>query len=782
MPYDSAHSDARAVRRVAVAALAVSLAAHILVFDSGASLAQTGTTVSDEYPVADPVAGAARFDQSGSAVASNGDGYLVAWTTWRNTRIGRVGDLRVSRVSARGTPADQFGVVLTNNTSGASSPKIAWNGGVYLVVWQHNIEEPNPHCCSPSLMPDVYGARVAADGTVLDPGGFPIAAGTGSAQDTPAVAALGDGFVVAFRDTRPERPGIRAARVSSGGSVVDPEGIDVSVGFSGTEHPGVAANGGVGLVSWVDRRTGNADIRAKRLGADGVLVDQSSFPLTATPADERTPVVAANGGDFLVAWDPGAETAPVRAARVSGGSVLDPGGFPVSDVGSVRAYPTVASDGSGYLVAWLDWRSDRAPNQVRGRRIRADGTFSDASSFVAGSPAGYGSIGSAWGPGGYLVSWDQYVNAWDVFANLVPATGSPAGTNGVLVSTEPNQQSEPAAAFDGRNYLVAWADERAGSDIYAARVTPQGTALDGSGIRISAAPSSQVQPLVLWNGSHYLVAWRDYRTSRARVYAARVTPDGRVLDPDGILVSLPNYEVTPWAFAIASKGSELLAVWRGYDYAAGAGAMYASRVDGTGAVVDHVKLADEGSSPSVGWNGRRYLVTWIGADENRSIHAVRLTARGRAERQSTILSTGPAWKMGPKVASDGADFFVAWADDRSGGMDVYGTRVSDNGRVLQPGGTRLFSSPEFDDVSAVVWDGAHYVVASDLTLIRVTRDAVVVDPAGIPVPTTTPWMVMLTGLAAGPQRDVALLIHRTMPELPYNGAAKAFIRFFHDGG
>lgn len=45
----------------------------------GDALAQTGVSISPEYPVAAPVLGAARFDQQASAVASSGDGYLVVW-------------------------------------------------------------------------------------------------------------------------------------------------------------------------------------------------------------------------------------------------------------------------------------------------------------------------------------------------------------------------------------------------------------------------------------------------------------------------------------------------------------------------------------------------------------------------------------------------------------------------------------------------------------------------------------------------------------------------------
>ena len=121
--------------------------------------------------------------------------------------------------------------------------------------------------------------------------------------------------------------------------------------------------------------------------------------------------------------------------------------------------------------------------------------------------------------------------------------GAVLDPSGIPVSTDPDDQLCPTVAFDGVNFLVTWMDVRSGStyDIYAARVAPDGTVLDPSGILVSAAADYQSYPAVAFGGANYLVTWMDYRGGTDYdIYAARVTPAGTVLDPSGIVVSVAS--------------------------------------------------------------------------------------------------------------------------------------------------------------------------------------------------------------------------------------------------
>ena len=94
------------------------------------------------------------------------------------------------------------------------------------------------------------------------------------------------------------------------------------------------------------------------------------------------------------------------------------------------------------------------------------------------------------------------------------------------------QAPRPGVAFDGTNYLVVWTDSREGGPkVYGARVSPGGTVLDQDGFAISSAGGAE--PTVAFDGTNYLVVWRN----QASIIGARVDPGGTVLDPGGITIS-----------------------------------------------------------------------------------------------------------------------------------------------------------------------------------------------------------------------------------------------------
>ena len=91
--------------------------------------------------------------------------------------------------------------------------------------------------------------------------------------------------------------------------------------------------------------------------------------------------------------------------------------------------------------------------------------------------------------------------------------------------------SAPRIAFDGENFLVVMHRFIGGRqhEIFGARVSPDGQVLDQEPITIFEGPGEQVFPTVAFDGSNYLVAWRDTPfgsgpSEFTDVSGARVTP------------------------------------------------------------------------------------------------------------------------------------------------------------------------------------------------------------------------------------------------------------------
>jgi len=155
----------------------------------------------------------------------------------------------------------------------------------------------------------------------------------------------------------------------------------------------------------------------------------------------------------------------------------------------------------------------------------------------------------AFGKDCYLVAWcDGSLQAdrptADIYAARIDArSGRSLDPAGIRVCAAADLQERPAVAFDGTNFLVVWQDFRNGKDydIYAARVSREGRVLEPDGFPVICRPGNQARPAVAFAGGNYVVAWMDARQYPVYgVYAARVSPAGHVLDPEGRAIAVED--------------------------------------------------------------------------------------------------------------------------------------------------------------------------------------------------------------------------------------------------
>ncbi|MDZ4383977.1 MAG: hypothetical protein U0940_00690, partial [Nitrospirota bacterium] len=211
--------------------------------------------------------------------------------------------------------------------------------------------------------------------------------------------------------------------------------------------------------------------------------------------------------------------------------------------------------------------------------------------------------------------------------------------------------------WDGRNYLVVWSDRRSGEtfDIYGTRISPEGRVMDKEGIVISGAPADQYYPSVAWNGKVHLVTWMDMRgrEESAAIYGARITPEGRVLEPEGLpIATSPEFHAVPFVIA---KGEEFLVLWEREKKVTHKD-VYAVRLDSSGQILDPEPIGiitefEHQSQVSVSTDGQRYFIVWMdyrnGIPFEGEIYARFLDFSTAQPHSSALMSSEGDGRLGP---------------------------------------------------------------------------------------------------------------------------------------
>ncbi|HMI99852.1 MAG TPA: PASTA domain-containing protein [Gaiellaceae bacterium] len=336
----------------------------------------------------------------------------------------------------------------------------------------------------------------------------------------------------------------------------------------------------------------------------------------------------------------------------------------------------------------------------------------------------------------------------DVFGARVSRAGRVLDAGGITIEREAYQRLGPALASDGTNALVVWTDRQGTTTpgvIYGARITRAGTVLDRPGISIYNGQGEQASPAVAFDGANYLVVWQNIAWPVLGWFldAARVTPSGTVLDPAAIRIS-NGYAASP---AVASGGTNSLVVWLG-----AGGSVVGARISPSGAVLDPNPITISCPSnysctsiypnePVIAFDGTNYLVAWSDSGSG-NIYGTRISLAGTVLDPGGIRISDGVRTGKPTIAFGGANYLVAWQDARFGCCSIYGTRVSPAGSVLDPAGIAIATRGREQVEPTAAFDGTNYFVAwadrrsvvasgSDIYGAHVTQDGRVLEARGI---------------------------------------------------
>jgi len=320
-------------------------------------------------------------------------------------------------------------------------------------------------------------------------------------------------------------------------------------------------------------------------------------------------------------------------------------------------------------------------------------------------------------------------------------------TNVVYVPAA-SDQSSPRIATDDTTAFIVWYDRRNGTtyDIYGARVDKDGNLLDPAGILIARGNSFDPYPSIGFDGTNYLVVW-GYRASGSStydIYGTRVSKQGIILDTEPFAISeATGAQMSP---QVAFDGTNYLVVW--YDSRGGTYDIYGTRVAQDGTVLNSSGIAISTAAenqyfPDISFDGTNYMVVW--QDERSDtfdIYGSRVDQNGIVLDPSGIKISGATDEQHyPSIDFDGTNYFVAWFDNRAGtGYDIYGTLLGTDGSVLNTSGIPISTAADAQRLPSVSFGGTDFIIIwydrrdgsnNDIFGARVNHSGVVQDPSGI---------------------------------------------------
>jgi hypothetical protein len=571
-----------------------------------------------------------------------------------------------------------------------------------------------------------------------------------------AAASNGTDYCVVWSPGWPSS--IYGARTTAQGQLLDSSPIIVSDWHNTSpgwmnDYPDIASDGTNYFAVWnrmLWDSIGNFEqaLYGARVSPGGVVLDPDGIRLTGAmpPGGSCVPAVVFGSTDYLVVWDDGSYG--LYGTRVTpAGIVLDPDGFAIANDPSVFRYARDAAfDGSNYLAVWT-----RDSEYVRigmcAARVTPAGVVLDSAGIaLAQDTLPRYVCGAAFNGTDYLiVSYFGEYGVIDVLGTRLTPAGVLRDTTPFTICGATGDQMTGSIASDGANCLVTWTDYRLMTDIRAARVTPAGTVLDPDGIIVDSSGYGGGTLPVAANGTNYLVAWGGADGMRV----ARVAPTGVVLDPAGFNITFGvNRQYRP---AAASDGTDYLAAWldgRHGDYYD----IYATRVSASGQVLDQpallvARVSEPGWIPpvAVGFGGGNYLAVFCDfSNSEADLYCARVTPAGQVLDSVPIpVCTETDWQMLPFIVFDGTNFLVTWSDFRDDPSypDVYAARITTAGIVLDPGGFPVVTGPGSQGWSSTAFDGTNSLVTwiddrngdDDIYAARVTPGGIVLDSGGFPV-------------------------------------------------
>ena len=423
------------------------------------------------------------------------------------------------------------------------------------------------------------------------------------------------------------------------------DGLAINTAANDQTNPTIVSDGAGGsIITWVDNRTGIADIYAQRVNASGT-----------------------------VQWEAGG----VALCTATGDQDL----------------PSIVSDGAGgAIVMWHDSRN--GGDDIYAQRVNASGTVEWTTDGIALCPTtlmanlGFARITSD-GAGGAIVTWRDYLFPYisDVYAQRVNASGTVQWTVNCTEDGGWNVINPSIVSDDTGGAIVMWEDYSQEVCVYieAKRLNASGDVEWAKHYDAISSCTSINNTMIASDGAGgAVIAWEDYVSEFSDIYAQRVDASGAVLWTTGgvALCTASGNQAFPMIVSDGAGGA--IVTW--HDSRGGNNDIYAQRVNVLGAVewtTNGVALCtasgDQDSPMIVSDGAGGAIVTWHDSrGGNNDIYAQRVNVLGAVEwtTNGVALCTAMGDQRNPAITSDDwGGAIITWQDGRSGNWDIYADQI-----------------------------------------------------------------------------------------------------------
>jgi hypothetical protein len=153
--------------------------------------------------------------QSYPDLAFDGTNYLAVWEDGRNG--GGPSEIFGTRVTPEAVALDPAGIPISTGVGGPFAPAVAFGGANFLAGWTDNRD----------FQWHLWGSRISPAGTVLDPDGFAFNTLGFDDRDL-AIGFDGTNYLAVWTDNPNQDAEIYGTRIAQEGTILDPNRIHVS--------------------------------------------------------------------------------------------------------------------------------------------------------------------------------------------------------------------------------------------------------------------------------------------------------------------------------------------------------------------------------------------------------------------------------------------------------------------------------------------------------------------------------------------------------------------------